>query len=93
MLLAFDQDGDGKVEVTDFDALFVDLDRNDNGKIDSAELRGNRSLLTRPKGDLPKVGQVAPDFDLPRCDDPKKRIRLSSFAGSRPVALIFGSYT
>ncbi len=93
LALSFDQDGDGKIEVTDFESLFVDLDRNNNGKLDTAELRGNKSLVTRSKSDLPKVGQVAPDFDLPRCDDPKKSVRLWSFAGSRPVALIFGSYT
>jgi len=40
----------------------------------------------------PKVGDLAPDFEL---EDPRgeKSIRLSSFFGKRPVALVFGSYT
>ncbi len=37
-------------------------------------------------------GDRAPDFDLRKVksDD---RIRLSSFQGKKPVALVFGSYT
>ena len=40
----------------------------------------------------PDVGEVPPDFNLKRmgCEE---RVRLSSFKGQRPVALIFGSYT
>ena len=40
----------------------------------------------------PKVGDPAPDFEL---HDPsgEKSVRLSSFFGKRPVALVFGSYT
>jgi hypothetical protein len=40
----------------------------------------------------PKVGDLAPDFEL---QDPsgEKTIRLSAFFGKRPVALVFGSYT
>lgn len=37
-------------------------------------------------------GDEAPDFDLPTYDH-SARIRLSSFRGSRPVVLVFGSYT
>lgn len=42
--------------------------------------------------DSPKVGDLAPDFEL---QDPagEKAVRLSSFRGKRPVALVFGSYT
>jgi hypothetical protein len=39
------------------------------------------------------VGQEAVDFDLSVLGRPMERVRLSQFAGSRPVALIFGSYT
>ena len=39
------------------------------------------------------VGEQAFDFDLPRLDRPGERVRLSAFADSQPVALIFGSYT
>jgi hypothetical protein len=40
----------------------------------------------------PKVGEPATDFCLKRlgCDE---RVRLSSFQGKQPVALVFGSYT
>ena len=40
----------------------------------------------------PAVGAAAPDFDLPLLGS-SVRVRLSSFTGIRPVALIFGSYT
>ena len=38
------------------------------------------------------VGDRAYPFDLPRLDG-TGRVRLEDFAGVRPVALIFGSYT
>jgi len=37
------------------------------------------------------VGDVAPDFCLPRLDDADE-VRLSDLRG-RPVVLVFGSYT
>jgi len=40
----------------------------------------------------PKVGEPAPDFCLKRLES-EKRVRLSSFQGQRPVAMVFGSYT
>lgn len=39
-----------------------------------------------------RVGDPAPDFDLPTADK-KSEIRLADFRGQRPVVLIFGSYT
>jgi len=39
-----------------------------------------------------KVGDPAPEFDL-KMLDAQDRVRLSSFAGKKPVALIMGSYT
>jgi hypothetical protein len=41
---------------------------------------------------VPKVGQVAPDFQL-RSADGRQIVRLSSFRGKKPVVLIFGSHT
>jgi hypothetical protein len=41
----------------------------------------------------PRVGGHALDFDLPLLSDRARSVRLSSFHGKRPVALIFGSYT
>ena len=40
----------------------------------------------------PKVGQEPPDFFLKKLGS-EERVRLSSFTGKRPVALVFGSYT
>jgi hypothetical protein len=40
----------------------------------------------------PGVGQEPPDFFLKRMGSDDK-VRLSSFKGKRPVALVFGSYT
>ncbi len=40
----------------------------------------------------PAVGETPPDFFLKRMGSDEK-VRLSSFRGQRPVALIFGSYT
>jgi hypothetical protein len=38
------------------------------------------------------VGDAAAPFDLPRLDG-GGRVSLADFAGDRPVALVFGSYT
>ena len=38
------------------------------------------------------TGDLAPDFELPTIDH-KASVRLSSLYRSKPVALIFGSYT
>jgi hypothetical protein len=40
----------------------------------------------------PQVGDYPPDFSLQRLGS-DARVRLSSFRGKRPVALVFGSYT
>ena len=39
-----------------------------------------------------KVGDMAPDFTLPTLDR-KANVHLAEFRGSRPVVLVFGSYT
>ena len=39
-----------------------------------------------------QVGDVAPDFTLPTLDH-KATVHLAEFRGSRPVVLVFGSYT
>ena len=40
----------------------------------------------------PHAGDVPPNFNL-RLMGSENRVRLSSFKGQKPVALIFGSYT
>ncbi len=55
--------------------------------------RKERGSRKNPKGEAARsVGSMAPDFELepPSGGHP---VRLSSFRGDRPVALIFGSYT
>lgn len=80
----FDVDGDGSATRAEVEKVFGELDRNRDGKLAAGEISG---------GALPRVGDVAPDFDLPTLANVKKTVKLSSFAGKRPVALIFGSYT
>ena len=40
----------------------------------------------------PNVGDLAPDFELMDVNG-ENPIRLSSFQGQKPVALVFGSFT
>ena len=47
--------------------------------------------LVARRGQL-KVGDPAPDFALKTADS-SQVVRLSSFRGQKPVALIFGSHT
>ncbi len=56
-------------------------------------------MMAREKGrepDVPRVGDMAPDFTAERIDRDRNRtgeyVTLSSLRG-RPVALAFGSYT
>jgi Ca2+-binding EF-hand superfamily protein len=83
-------------------------DANNDGDITKAELTkmfenfrpgGGRPGGGRPGSGLPgttsaaaEAGKPAPDFKLKSLDG-KREVQLSSFAGKRPVALIFGSYT
>lgn len=53
--------------------------------------KGRRASQKRPPDKL-KQGDVALDFKLKTVDG-KRQVRLSSFRGDRPVAIIFGSYT
>ena len=51
-----------------------------------------RQEMARRDERAPRVGDMAPDFELPLLDGGSARVRLSSLVG-KPVALIFGSYT
>ena len=50
------------------------------------------TLWSRARAGTVNVGDPAPDFELSTVDNSGK-VRLSSFRGSKPVVLIFGSYT
>jgi hypothetical protein len=49
-------------------------------------------LWFRARAGTLSVGDAAPDFALSTLDK-SRVVRLSSFRGSKPVALVFGSYT
>ncbi|HEV7765606.1 MAG TPA: hypothetical protein VGQ76_11435 [Thermoanaerobaculia bacterium] len=49
-------------------------------------------MWLKARGGKLAVGQEAPDFTLPR-QDRSSNVTLSSHRGSRPVVLVFGSYT
>ena len=50
------------------------------------------TMWTRARGGVLQVGDTAPDFHLTTLDK-KSDVALASLRGSRPVVLIFGSYT
>ncbi len=50
------------------------------------------ALWTHARAGVLRPGVTAPDFSLPTLDH-KDTVRLSSFRGSKPVVLVFGSYT
>lgn len=104
LLQQYDKNQNGKVEKAEYPRsveAFTNLDRDQNGVIDAADFtvvppRGQRGARGREPEDaakLPKVGELAPDFELPMLGIKDKTVKLSSFRGERPVALIFGSYT
>jgi hypothetical protein len=105
LLLQYDKDKNGKIEKAEYPRTgeaFANLDRDRNGVIDAADFTARPGLRARGDGrarpaeetaKLPKVGDVAPDFDLPMLGVKDKSVKLSSFLGDKPVALIFGSYT
>ncbi len=51
-----------------------------------------REAMARREERAPKVGDEAPDFELPVLHGDGETVRLSGLRG-KPVALIFGSYT
>jgi len=85
-----DRNRNGTIEAAELNAAFAKLDKNLDGALERSELPQRRSP-TRVR--LPRPGDPAPDFELPFSSDPKKTVKLSGFAGKRPVALVFGSYT
>ncbi|MCH7728461.1 MAG: hypothetical protein IH991_18575 [Planctomycetes bacterium] len=106
---AQDKNRDGKITKQEASGQLLQrfnrIDTNGDGVIDQAELkklaerfRGGRPSGGRPSGGRPsfgggaEAGKAAPDFTLKSVDG-KQTVKLSSFAGKKPVALIFGSYT
>jgi hypothetical protein len=50
------------------------------------------TLWMRARAGHIQSGDMAPDFRLPTLDH-TSTVQLSSFRGSQPVVLVFGSYT
>jgi len=76
----------------------------EGGQLEAPQMMGmgggggrGRDAAAKPKaGNAPNaVGKMAPDFALPKLHgvEGDALVRLSSFRGKKPVALIFGSYT
>ncbi len=55
-------------------------------------MKESRAWQKRFDALAPKAGDIAPDFEL-RDVNAENPVRLSSFRGRKPVALIFGSFT
>ncbi|TDJ79698.1 MAG: hypothetical protein E2O39_00445 [Planctomycetota bacterium] len=88
-----DTDGDECLAVEEITALFARFDEENTGKLSwvpPAPREERASGSSRPEG--PDEGTLAPDFTL-EPPDGGGAVTLSSFKGSKPVALIFGSYT
>ena len=106
MLLDALDDGDGALTLAELRTWFDARDGDSDGVLTLDEM-GVRSRGGRPgrerggrrgrdagssDADPAREGAVAPDFSL-RPPQGGDAVTLSSFAGKRPVALIFGSYT
>jgi Ca2+-binding EF-hand superfamily protein len=91
LLAVADLDRDGSLQLAELEAYARKRDKNDDGRI-------SRRERMKPGADPPTgrfeaaVRARAPDFTLPN-EDGSGTVTLSSFAGKRPVALIFGSFT
>ncbi|MFK7765931.1 MAG: hypothetical protein AB8B55_01725 [Mariniblastus sp.] len=99
----YDKDSDGKLSKSEYDRgddRFARLDKNKDGVLtkddwtaSGGRRRGGRRGGNGAQTKVPAPGDVAPDFDLVDIAKPDSTIKLSSFAGNKPVALIFGSCT
>ncbi len=97
----YDADKNGEVSKQEYArdaATFTRLDRNQDGVLTAADWQVESSTPRRGGGDRnrstgPQAGTAAPDFELTLVSDAEKKVKLSSFRGNKPVALIFGSCT
>ena len=92
-LLSFDQDGDQDFDEADLEMTFRDRDYNGDGVLAGAEMAGWQPTVQYERIEPPAPGEIAPDFELAYAADPARSFRLHDPARTRPVALIFGSYT
>ena len=99
----YDANEDGKLSAEEYDRseeTFKRFDTNKDGVLTASDWPAGNSGKRRRGGrrnhgadDAPAVGDKAPDLKLSHILDEEKTVQISSFAGSKPVALIFGSCT
>lgn len=98
----YDANNDGELTKEEYDRSeenFSRFDTNKDGVLTAADWSAHSGRQRRggrrnhAGGSAPKVGDDAPDFTLTHIEDEEKQVQLSSFAGKKPVALIFGSCT
>jgi len=58
-----------------------------------SDARFGMGMQMARRGNFPKLGERAPDFELERLHGNGETLRLSSFRGETPVVLVFGSFT
>ena len=91
LIAGVDGNEDDAVSFPELERFFDDLDDGDFVLYFTMDdPRGGTTAREPQTG--PRVGTLAPDFELAPIGG-GERVRLSDFAGERPVALIFGSYT
>ncbi len=85
-----DEDADGLLATAELVGFFDAMDDGDGVWNLGRGQRSSRGSGGPPSG--PAAGTVAPDFTL-SSPEGGAAVTLSSFAGEKPVGLIFGSYT
>ena len=92
----YDANKDGSVSAEEYtrgEEGFKSLDKNGDGVLTNDDWSSGSRGRRGGSGEVPAVGQTAPDFSLTEIRDESKTVTLSDFAGKQPVALIFGSCT
>jgi len=91
-LLSFDQDGDGDFDQEDLAMTFRDQDFNGDGHLRGKEMGGWQRTMDVRETEPPAAGEMAPNFTLPYAAGTGEFALLTE-SRTKPVALIFGSYT
>lgn len=90
----YDKNGDKKISLEEHnrgEELFSRLDKDGDQFLTAKDWLVDAPREKKKSLAAPVAGVVAPDFELTLVDDANKTMKLSSFAGEKPVALIFGS--
>ncbi len=95
LLRRHDRDGDGKISLDEYTrgAEGRGGGRGAGGRGAGGAGRDRPGAGSERGAGPPQSGELAPDFELPFAEELDRKVRLSSYVGKKPVALIFGSYT